>query len=179
MITLLCRIFAIIGLGVTIGAADSWLRPAVISLKPNAIPVPARGTETSAPIKSAEEPISPRETAPSESDEMMIDAMRAKEMFDSGVVFLDARIESAYKEEHVAQAFWLNSKNFGTPAAADAMKVLDASQPVVIYCDGGDCDASKNLAILLQQAGFARIYIFEAGFPDWKKHGFPVESTKP
>lgn len=146
MITLLCRIFAIIGLGVTIGAADSWRRPTTVAASDGIV---------------------------------MIDAARAKEMFDKGIVFLDARIESAFQDEHVAQAFWLNSKTFGTPAAEEAMQVLDASQPVVIYCDGGDCDASKNLAILLQQAGFSKIYIFEAGFPDWKEHGFPVESTKP
>lgn len=179
MITLLCRIFAIIGLGVTIGAADSWLRPTTISLKPNSAPVPTQRAETPAPDSAAETPPAAKDTAPSHADDMMIDAKRAKEMFDSGVVFLDARIESAYKDEHIAQAFWLNSKTFGTPAASEAMKVLDASQPVVIYCDGGDCDASRNLAILLQQAGFSKIYIFEAGFPDWKKHGFPVESTKP
>lgn len=179
MITLLCRIFAIIGLGVTIGAADSWRRPAAISLKPNSAAAPKQTDTGSAPATHADESVPAKDSAPNQSDDMMIDAKRAKEMFDSGVVFVDARIESAYKEAHVAQAFWLNSKTFGTPAAAEAMKVLDAAQPVVIYCDGGDCDASKNLAILLQQAGFSKIYIFEAGFPDWKKHGFPVESAKP
>lgn len=197
------RILAIIGLGVIIGAADSWIRPTTISLKlespaaanPSsqeprmpkpAQPVPAQtpasdGSKPAAEVKGAE-PTSSATPSPTVAPKplgLMISAEEAKKLFDDGAVFLDARIESEFKAGHVPQAFHLNSSTFGTPAAADAMKALDPSQPAVIYCGGGDCDASKNLAILLQGAGFTKLHIFEAGFPDWEKHGYPVEKEKP
>lgn len=165
MLCLLCRIFAIIGLGVTIGAADSWIRP--VKLTPDA-PAP-------------QQQLGPAGNAASTGAELglMIDAGAAKRLFDEGVVFLDARIDEEFDAGHVPQAFHLNSALFGTPAAADAMKALDPTQRVVIYCGGGDCDASKNLAILLQGAGYNRVHIFEAGFPAWVEKGFPVEKGKP
>lgn len=184
------RILAIIGLGVIIGAADSWIRPTTISLKlespapmtpPSGANRPAPPSSNEAPAKTALPTVSDSAASatPAKPLGLMISAEEAKKLFDEGAVFLDARIESEFKAGHVPQAFHLNSSTFGTPAAADAMKALDPSQPAVIYCGGGDCDASKNLAILLQGAGFNRLHIFEAGFPDWEKHGYPVEKEKP
>lgn len=200
-LVLVQRSLAIIGLGCVIGAADSWLRPTVITLKENAIaPAMVRGAAPSDVTPAHGEPGRPAaaqhasgETKPSEQlkDEaakqkqpapdaaplgLMIDSKAAKVLFDQGVVFLDARIQKEYDEGHIPQAFLLNSSMFGTSAADEAMKVMDASQPVVIYCGGGDCDASKNVAILLQQAGFKQLHIIEHGYPEWKQLGYPIET---
>ncbi|MBS0191197.1 MAG: rhodanese-like domain-containing protein [Phycisphaerales bacterium] len=164
MFQLFCRIFAIIGLGVTVGAADSWLRPTRLSLE--------------APPAEAAQHQNSGAPGPAELG-LMIDAASAKKLFDEGVVFLDARIDEEFAAGHIPQAFHLNSATFGTPAGADAMQALDPSQRIVIYCGGGECDASKNLALLLQGAGYKRTHIFEAGFPEWIKQGYPVEKSKP
>lgn len=180
------RILAIVGLGVIIGAADTWIRPTTLELtlnspvaaqpvtasNPTAPSVPASTgrsseSESSAPVNAAHNAAAPLDT--------MIDVVAAKKLFDDGVVFLDARITEEFRAGHVPQAFHLTSAMFNTPAADEAMKALDPAQPMVIYCGGGDCDASKNLAILLQGAGYKRIHIFEAGFPAWEKAGHPVE----
>lgn len=183
------RILAIVGLGFILGAADSWIRPTTVSLVPPSAPA------TSNPAANAVSPTTPSIEASanpqSESSQsgatdvpaaptplgLMIDVKAAKELFDHGVVFLDARIDEEFKAGHVPQAFQLTSSMFNTPAADDAMKALDPAQPIVIYCGGGDCDASKNLAILLQGAGYKRIHIFEAGFPAWEKAGHPIEKV--
>ncbi|HEX8875591.1 MAG TPA: rhodanese-like domain-containing protein [Phycisphaerales bacterium] len=189
------RTLAIVGLGCVLGAADSWLRPTVITLKDNAS-APRSEPAPTTPSRSAAARGMPAQTttpepAPALSDKatktpdatsaaslgLMIDAKAAKALFDQGVVFLDARIQPEFDAGHVPQAFLLNSTMFGTPAADDAMKVLDANAPVVIYCGGGDCDASKNVAILLQQAGFKQIHIIEKGFPEWKELGYPIETA--
>ena len=189
-LVLVQRSLAIIGLGCIIGAADSWLRPTVITLKDNT-PVtaqpPAREPERPHAAQSA--PAEAKAVAPSEATTpvsnppasatlgLMIDAKAAKGLFDQGVIFLDARIQPEYDAGHIPQAYLLNSTMFGTPAADEAMKALDASQPVVIYCGGGDCDASKNVAILLQQAGFKQVHIIEKGYPEWKELGYPIETA--
>jgi len=177
------RVLAIVGLGVIIGAADSWIRPTTVSLK---LPVPAATPSTpSASPPSANASDAPL-TAPALKTEppaasadaplgLMIDSVAAKKLFDDGVVFLDARIDEEFNSGHVPQAFQLNSSLFNTAAAAETMKALDPAQPVVIYCGGGECDASKNLAILLQGAGYTKIHIIEQGFPEWVAKGFPVE----
>lgn len=186
------RSLAIIGLGCVIGAADSWLRPTVITLKENTPAAPAKlqgeaavlntpqprtdATKLSADPKdlSASAELATPAAAPLG---LMIDSKAAKTLFDSGVVFIDARIQQEFDAGHIPQAFLLNSSMFGTHAADEAMKVLDANEPVVIYCGGGDCDASKNVAILLQQAGFKQIHIIEKGYPEWKELGYPIETA--
>lgn len=211
---LLQRILAIVGLGVVIGAADSWIRPTTITLRlpepkttaaspadplkqslakaatsdsgtPEAAPTPAPISSPDSPSRAAESDLEKLSGAglagaqpPAQPLGLMIDAVAAKSLFDDGVVFLDARITEEFKAGHVPQAFQLNSAMFNTPAAEEAMKALDKLQPIVIYCGGGDCDASKNLAILLQGAGYERIHIFEAGFPAWEKAGYPVERER-
>lgn len=178
------RILAIVGLGVIIGAADTWIRPTTLELtlkSPAAgqTPSPSNPATPSAPMSSGA--IAASGSVPSAAEnagaplDTMIDVVAAKKLFDDGVVFLDARITEEFRAGHVPQAFHLTSAMFNTPAADEAMKALDTAQPMVIYCGGGDCDASKNLAILLQGAGYKRIHIFEAGFPAWEKAGHPVE----
>lgn len=184
------RTLAIVGLGCVLGAADSWLRPTVITLKENAAAPRSEPAQATPSRASPVQPTTPA-AASTPSDNatktpdattasslgLMIDAKAAKALFDQGVIFLDARIQPEFDAGHVPQAFLLNSTMFGTPAADDAMKVLDTNAPVVIYCGGGDCDASKNVAILLQQAGFKQIHIIEKGFPEWKELGYPIETA--
>jgi rhodanese-related sulfurtransferase len=179
------RVLAIVGLGVIIGAADSWIRPTTVSLNLAApavlitTPSPRTDLHAASPTDTASNPEALTASASAAQPEaplgLMIDSVAAKKLFDDGVVFLDARIDEEFKAGHIPQAFQLNSSLFNTPAAADAMKSLDPAQPVVIYCGGGDCDASKNLAILLQGAGYTKLHIIEQGFPEWVAKGFPVE----
>lgn len=188
-LVLVQRSLAIIGLGCIIGAADSWLRPTVITLKENAPAVAQNAVrEPERPQTPPSAQVDVKAVAPAEAKSqpptsldpaslgLMIDAKAAKSLFDRGVIFLDARIQNEYDAGHVSQAYLLNSSMFGTPAADEAMKALDASQPVVIYCGGGECDASKNVAILLQQAGFKQLHILENGYPEWKQLGYPIET---
>lgn len=186
-LVLVQRSLAIVGLGCILGAADSWLRPTVITLRENATAVkpasPARATGQTQPAPaelssgSSDQKVPPTASAAPAALGLMIDAKAAKAFFDQGVIFLDARIQLEFDAGHVPQAYLLNSSMFGTPAADEAMKALDPSQPVVIYCGGGDCDASKNVAILLQQAGFRQLHIIEKGYPEWKELGFPIETA--
>jgi len=185
------RILAIVGLGVIIGAADSWIRPTRIALNLSAPSAPSDASSSATPAAPPVDPTTPPSITPLPKTDgfrdplsaahadiplgMMIDSVAAKKLFDDGVIFLDARIDEEFKAGHIPQAFHLNSSLFNTPAAANTMKALDQSQPIVIYCGGGDCDASTNLAILLQGAGYTKLHIIQNGFPEWQKLGFPVE----
>mgnify|MGYP002783606926 CR=1 FL=1 len=181
-LVLVQRSLAIIGLGCIVGAADSWLRPTVITLKDNAPAAPGAvepgGGPMSPAAKSESAAADPKAAGKPAPLGLMIDSRAAKALFDQGVVFLDARIQTEYDAGHIPQAYLLNSSMFGTPAADEAMKAMDPAQPVVIYCGGGECDASKNVAILLQHAGFKQIHIIEKGYPEWVELGYPIDTPQ-
>ncbi|TPQ24746.1 rhodanese-like domain-containing protein [Methylomonas koyamae] len=46
--------------------------------------------------------------------------------------------------------------------------------PIVTYCAGCHCSASKDAAKLLLAAGHTNVYAFEGGMEDWLKVGYPV-----
>ena len=47
---------------------------------------------------------------------------------------------------------------------------------LVIYCVGGECDASKNTAARLEQLGYTDLRIMGAAYTDWVSAGYPTES---
>ena len=86
-------------------------------------------------------------------------------------VFLDARYPEFYAEGHVTGARRLMSGDITGGGGGDTVRWLVEEQPdmVIIYCEGGDCDASKNLAEQLELLGFGpdRLHVMEAGYPAW------------
>ncbi|GAB3026137.1 rhodanese-like domain-containing protein [Bowmanella dokdonensis] len=46
----------------------------------------------------------------------------------------------------------------------------DKDRKVVVYCANFDCPVSGKAAEKLEQAGFSRVYDYEGGTEDWKKH---------
>lgn len=103
-------------------------------------------------------------------------------LFKQDVYFIDARHEHEYEAGHIEYAFWLPSTLFDTDSDR-AFAVVDSMPPdatVVIYCVGGDCDASKNTARRLSQIGFTDLRIMGVGYGDWVEAGFPItEGSEP
>ncbi len=95
-----------------------------------------------------------------------------------GAVFIDARHRPEYEQGHIAGAFLLPADMFdaGRP---DALNYIDQNAFLIIYCSGGECDASHNTAKMLQQAGFMKTHILKEGYPAWKDGGHPIATGKP
>jgi rhodanese-related sulfurtransferase len=100
---------------------------------------------------------------------------RAKPIYDrGGILVVDAREHDEFTEGHISGAHsapydehagnveWLDS------TAADP-------RPILVYCGGGDCELSLNLAFELTQSGHRRVMVLKDGFPAWKEAGYPVE----
>jgi rhodanese-related sulfurtransferase len=155
--------------GIVAGAAHSWIVP--VSVRLDASP-----TVDVAPAQaSAGQGVAAAQPAPAEALGAHITLAQAKSLFDSGSIFVDAREDHERSVGTIAGSVHLTASMVSSGTGADAMAMLDPAQPVVIYCAGGTCDASENLAILLRQAGFTRLHIFHDGFPAWKDAGFAVE----
>ena len=91
-----------------------------------------------------------------------------------GIMFLDARRKDEYEAAHVEGALLLSTEHFGRGTIPATIGFLEKTQPLVIYCGGGACDASKNLVIMLQNFGFTKFHIMTDGFPAWQAAGHPV-----
>jgi len=88
---------------------------------------------------------------------------------------VDARPPSQFQESHIPGAVSIPFEELssGYPAALD---ILPLEGPIVVYCDGGDCHASRNVASLLIELGYENVSVFERGLEAWKLHGHPTES---
>lgn len=126
----------------------------------------------------------PSETGPDAEESDKISLERASElhelaMMGETVYFLDARLEREYNEGHILGALSMPFTRLGSGDGIDL--VLDLATPgdgslFVIYCTGGDCEASEDTAIRLEQLGYTNIAIMADGYDDWAAAGLPVET---
>ncbi len=99
----------------------------------------------------------------------------AKALFDSGgYVFVDARGEEAYKENHVKGAVSLPVDEFQKLGKTFIDKYPTNSR-LIIYCSGRECEDSHTLGGFLKDLGYKEIKIMIDGLPGWQEGGFPIE----
>jgi rhodanese-related sulfurtransferase len=100
---------------------------------------------------------------------------QAKMLFDMGVPFIDAREAQFFEEGHVERAMNMTADEVIAHAAE---LVRWRPGPIVVYCSGGDCDASHHVAQRLQTLQFTQIHIMTDGFPGWQDKHYPVATGK-
>jgi rhodanese-related sulfurtransferase len=88
------------------------------------------------------------------------------------VAFLDARYPEEYAKGHITTARRLMAGDITDGTGAETLNWLLELEPdfVVIYCEGGECDASKNLARQLERnTSLTReqLHVLEPGYPAW------------
>ncbi|MBI5155208.1 rhodanese-like domain-containing protein [Candidatus Poribacteria bacterium] len=135
--------------------------------------MPKRVTETRLPASRTAAATTPAE------DELGMTAVELHDAWKKGeVVLIDARLIEQYREGHIPDAYHLPFEAFqsGQP---ELVSLLDPSQTYVIYCEGGDCHASHNVASMLAEYGFEHVLVFARGYPDWVKAGFETQAGDP
>jgi len=99
---------------------------------------------------------------------------QVKRFFDAdAAVFADARDPDEFAEGHIARSINLPfDVAAGDPAMLEQLET--GGRPIVVYCGGGDCELSMNLAYDLFYAGHPHVLVYEGGYPEWEAAGFPV-----
>ena len=101
----------------------------------------------------------------------------ARSLWEAGVVpFVDARPREAYDKGHIPRAIYGHPED--EAASSSLFVLLDPNQPVVIYCAGGECKDTLQLAEKLKPLGFTQMKLFMGGWPEWAEAGLPTEETK-
>jgi len=89
-------------------------------------------------------------------------------------LILDARDAEEYREGHVPGARNLTYEQAATDPAL--LEKLDpGGRPIIVYCGGGECEVSMQLANELIGDGFKRVAVYLGGFPEWHTANKPVE----
>ena len=101
-----------------------------------------------------------------------------KKFFDAGAAsIIDARDTTEYADGHIRGAVSLPYDEVITdPVRLGAFDAHD--KPIIVYCGGGTCEVSMNLAFALIQAGQKRVLVFTGGYPEWEAAGYPIEKGK-
>tara|TARA_R110002072_G_scaffold150953_7_gene299966 strand:+ start:24984 stop:25616 length:633 start_codon:yes stop_codon:yes gene_type:complete len=184
---------AIVGLGYLAGATHAIFDPKPVALRlspamlnqgdpaetpvSNTAPVePDAGPETQTdPI----DPVDPSALDPLDipGPEGTITLREAKALHDEGAYFVDARLEHEFNESHIPYAMFLPAQRIRTRDGLDELSTIPPDITIVVYCVGGECDASHNtmMAMLNSGLGFTDIRIMGRGFIDWVEAGLPVE----
>ncbi len=103
-----------------------------------------------------------------------VDVVEAKELYDRGAVFVDARPIVDWGIGHVPGAIPLDWGSAFTEAALDDLVARD--EEVVIYCQGPRCLRSSKAAGKAVSWGFTKVYYFRGSFPAWKIAEYPFDT---
>ena len=108
-----------------------------------------------------------------ESDETTLIAIsldKAKDFFENGVLFIDARDEVYYNDGHIKNAM----KNvFLMELIFNIEEKQTKEDPIVVYCGDPGCGDSEDLAYDLQNEGFKKLFVFKGGWLEWSAANYP------
>ena len=106
-----------------------------------------------------------------ESTLLAISLDKAKEFFENGVLFIDARDEVYYNEGHIRNAM----KNvFLMELIFNIEDKQTKEDPIVVYCGDPGCGDSEDLAYDLQNEGFKKLFVFKGGWIEWSAANYPA-----
>lgn len=137
---------------------------------------PPAGGDQGDPVGPGDEPdpVVPDKPA-SDLPDYYISIARAYELWEEGMPFVDARTDAERVVGTIEGAFHLETRHFISGMSAQVLAQLEPSFPVIVFCAGGECDASENVAQRLIGRGYAEVYIMHDGFGAWEAAGHPTE----
>jgi rhodanese-related sulfurtransferase len=92
------------------------------------------------------------------------------ERWKGDVIWLDARPRDQFQQEHIPGARLLNEQEFDSLLLELLDELQTASRPVVIYCGGQKCEASRHVREkLLTLVPLEDCFILKGGWPAWKQ----------
>jgi len=101
---------------------------------------------------------------------------------DDSILILDARHEADYREGHIPGAVSLDFYKLDEKLPL-VRPLIEKAVTVIVYCNGGDCEDSLNLA---QDLVFRynlltedQVLVYEGGITEWGELGYPMEKGAP
>lgn len=107
----------------------------------------------------------------------VVDAAKVAQLMTEGAVVVDTRNEKEFKARHIPGAVFVpyhekSLKDVAYDAALDdfaGLATLDPKKPVIFHCNGAECWKSYKASRAALAKGFAKVYWFRGGMPEWEK----------
>lgn len=99
-----------------------------------------------------------------------VEVDRARQLWEQGWLFVDAREAVAFEAGRIQDAL---SLPFAQEVEPSLRERLAKAPGLVVYCDGPDCGASRKVAARLVGLGLPSVVVMPEGYPAWKARGFP------
>ena len=128
-------------------------------------------------IKYPVEEVSIKELADANLDgPKIVKIDQCKRMYDDkSALFIDARDSLLFEEGHISGAISIHFESNDDDAILEKLDGIKNDNFLIIYCSGGDCDLSEELGNhLFEYLLYSNILLYEGGFPEWKKNGYPI-----
>lgn len=115
----------------------------------------------------------------------VVDAAAAQQLLAKGASYIDTRSESEFKAGHAVGAKLVSyveksAKDADYRAEDDQFDLTklpaDKAAALVFACNGAECWKSFKASRAALKAGYAKVYWFRGGFPEWRAAGLPVQS---
>ncbi|HCN30989.1 MAG TPA: hypothetical protein DIT64_20200 [Verrucomicrobiales bacterium] len=98
-----------------------------------------------------------------------ITLQQIEERWQNKVLWLDARPDEQYQEDHIPGALQLNEQKFDEHLLALLDTLQTTDMPVIIYCGGEKCEASHRVREKLTPlVPLDTCLILKGGWPAWK-----------
>lgn len=102
---------------------------------------------------------------------------QALKLYNSkSALFIDARSTADFHRSHIPNAINIPYKKFDN--SIESILTFSRDTLIVTYCIGIECNSSHELAMILTQFGFKRVFIMKDGLSEWTKRGLPVISKQ-
>ncbi|HKJ04334.1 MAG TPA: rhodanese-like domain-containing protein [Geopsychrobacteraceae bacterium] len=102
-----------------------------------------------------------------------VELQEVQELIASGALLVDARHGDDYLLSHPEGAVSLPLGEIDQRLET-FRKEVPADRVLITYCNGFGCPDSFDLGVLLLQAGYQQVRVFEGGFPEWRDAGLPM-----
>lgn len=115
---------------------------------------------------------------PREPDEVTLDDIDRR--WQGDVFWVDARINEAYQKAHIPGAILINEQHRDDQIIEHLDKLQDNNKPIVIYCDGHACQASRKMRqYFLDSTPFNReVWVLKGGWPAWEARHTKIKSVR-
>jgi rhodanese-related sulfurtransferase len=92
---------------------------------------------------------------------------------DEDMLMIDVLPHERYLEKHIPGSISIPLEEPGFVSRVER-EVVGREEPIVVYCAGGSCNASREAAHALEAAGFTNVRAFEGGILEWEESGRPL-----
>jgi rhodanese-related sulfurtransferase len=117
---------------------------------------------------------SPSASATTTLESTLLTYEEARDLFLKGdALFVDARHTYDFGSGHIKGAISIPLQDFNE--IHPLLTIIPKDKMLVTYCDGEECNSSRELALKLKSAGFFNVRVFFGGWTTWLANGQPKE----